>query len=75
MNSKRDYKKTLSVLTAEFNMGMTELNLKNVCKSAVERALKDAKMSGRFGARKLLLMKENVTNRLKFALEHKDWTK
>jgi hypothetical protein len=75
LNSKRDRKKTLPVLTAEFNMGMTELNLRNISKTTIGRALKDAKMYGRVGARKPLLRKENVAKRLKFALEHKDWTK
>jgi hypothetical protein len=75
LNSKCDRKKILPVLTAEFNIAMTELNLKNVSKSTVGRALKDAKMSGRVGARKPLLMKKNVAKRLKFALEHKKWTK
>ena len=65
LNSKRDRKKTFPVLTAEFNMGLTELNLKKLRISTVGRALTDAKMSGRVGARKPLLRKENVAKRLK----------
>lgn len=62
------------MLTEEFNNGLIELNLKSVSKTTVARALKSCKMFGRVGAKKPLLRKENIKKRLKFALEHKNWT-
>lgn len=72
--SKRNRKKTLPMLTEEFNNGMIECNLKSVSKTTIARALKLHKMFGRVGAKKPLLRKENIKKRLKFDMEHKNWT-
>jgi len=51
LNSKRDRKKTLPVLTNEFNSGRMQCKLKTVSKSTVARALTPAKICGRVGAK------------------------
>lgn len=72
--SKRDRRKTLPVITQEFNLGRVAMKQSPVSKSTIRRSLLRMKMKGRVAAKKPLLRKENVRKRLAFCKKHRHWT-
>lgn len=71
LNSTRDRRKTLTELTAEFNL--SRKTHEKVGRSTVARALSLAGLRGRVAAKKPLLRPINVRKRLAFARAHVDW--
>lgn len=67
--SLRDRRKTLSLLTAEFNLK----NVVKVSMATIRRSLRSRGLIGRVAAAKPLLRKPNIKKRLLWAREHKDW--
>lgn len=67
----RDRRKTLAVLTEDFNHGRKV----PVSHSCVNRALHSWCLIGRVAARKPLLSQRNVKKRLAFAKEHVKWSR
>ena len=71
VTAKRNRRKTVPQLTAEFNLG----RLNPVSTNVVRKALKKVKLNGRVAARKPLLSKKNIKARLEWARKHVKWTK
>lgn len=71
LSALRDRRKTLAVLTEDFNRGRQM----PVSHSCVNRALTSWSLIGRVAARKPLLSKRNVKKRLAFAKQHVKWSK
>lgn len=69
--SIRSRRKTLSVITEEFNIG----HKISASRSVVNRALHSWGMLGRVACRKPLLSPRNIKKRLLFAKEHVKWKK
>ncbi len=69
INSLRDRRKTLSLLTAEFNVQ----NPVKVSLATIRRSLKSRGLIRRVAAAKPLLRKANIKKRLLWARQHKDW--
>ncbi len=70
INSLRDRRKTLNLLTAEFNLTKPF----KVSISTIRRSLKSQGLIGRVAAAKPLLRKANIKKRLVWARQHKDWS-
>ena len=69
--SMRDRRKTVPVITEEFNSGRKD----KVSASCVRRSLIKSDMRARVAAKKPFLRKPNVKKRLAFALKHVRWSK
>lgn len=69
-HSKRNRKLTAREIAAELN----RIRVESVSSRTVARRLCDASFRGRVAVRKPLLREVNVTKRLKWAKEHKNWT-
>lgn len=70
LNSVRDRRKTVTELSAEFNLGRE----KPVSRTVIRNYLRVGGMNGRVAAKKPLLRKANMRKRLAFAKAHVHWT-
>ena len=70
INSLRDRRKPLNLLTAEFNLTKPF----KVSITTIRRSLKSRGLIGRVAAAKPLLRKANIKKRLAWARQHKDWS-
>lgn len=68
--SKRNRRKTLPEIASDFNVGRQD----SVSHSSIRRALQKNNLNGRVALKKPLLRKQNIEKRLKFAVDHINWT-
>jgi len=73
LNSRRFRRKTVPVLTEEFNQSRTKAD--RISNTTTRNILNQADMCGRVAVNKPFLRKINMKKRLKFAKKHVNWTK
>lgn len=70
LTSKRDRRKSVPILTEEINQVLEY----KISQSSVRRVLSSFGMNGRVACKKPWLRPANITKRLKFAMQHVNWT-